>query len=221
MLPPFRNIFVVDFEFISNPGERPKPVCAVYHEINSGKTQKIWLEGKDPITLTPPYPMGENDLFIAYYSSAEWGYHLTLNWPLPVNVIDLYAEFRNITNGLPGVSKSLLGACQQYGIAAIAESEKESARIRILQGPPYTEDEKNYIMEYCASDVLETVDLYENMTLYPTFDFPTAMLRGRYMEAVAIMEHNGIPIDIETLNVLKENWIQIQEKLIQDIDKDY
>ncbi len=68
----------------------PKPVCVVFHEINSGKTQKIWLEGKNPLSFNPPYPMGEDSLFIAYYSSAEWGCHLALNWPLPINVIDIY-----------------------------------------------------------------------------------------------------------------------------------
>lgn len=81
----------------------------------------VWLEGENSITLTPPYPIGETDLFVAYYSSAEWSCHLALNWALPVNVIDLYAEFRCMTNGLPGVSKGLLGACQLFGIDAIAE----------------------------------------------------------------------------------------------------
>jgi len=84
-------------------------------------------------------------------------------------------KYRKTTNRLPGVSKSLLGACQQYGITAIAESEKESARIRIMQGPPYTEEEKYYILEYCASDVLETVELFENMIADPNFDTPRAL----------------------------------------------
>lgn len=56
MLPPFRKIFVVDFEFVADPGKRPKPVCVVFHEINSGKTQKIWLEGRNPLSFNPPYP---------------------------------------------------------------------------------------------------------------------------------------------------------------------
>lgn len=211
----------MDFEFVADPGERPKPVCLVFHEINSGKTKKIWLEGEDPLTLKPPFLLGENNLFVAYYSSAEWGCHLSLGWPLPVNVIDLYPEFRKTTNGIPGVSKSLLGACQYYGVTAIGEIEKEEARDRILQGPPYSEDEKNFILEYCASDVKETAELFENMIADPNFDIPRALLRGRYMEAVAVMEHNGIPIDVKTLTALKKNWVQIQGKLIQEIDKNY
>src|SRR5665647_2599420 len=220
MLPPFFDrIFVVDFEFVALPGELTQPVCLVSHEINSGETEKIWLEGKDPSALTPPYSMGETDLFIAYYSSADWGCHLVLNWPLPINVVDLFPEFRVLTNGLPGISKGLLGACHRFGVSTISESEKEAARVRIMQGPPYTEEEKENILTYCASDVLETAELFKKM--FPYIDIPRALIRGQYMETIAEMEQNGIPIDKVTLERLKANWIPIQEKLIRDINKDY
>jgi hypothetical protein len=145
----FDRISIIDFEFIVNPGERPLPVCLVFYEIVSGETKKIWLEGKDPLSINYPYSMEEKDLFVAYYSSAEWGCHLALNWPLPINVIDLYPEYRRLTNGIPGISKGLLGACKIFGINAIAEAEKEQARDRILQGAPYSEDEKEFIT-YCT-----------------------------------------------------------------------
>ncbi|MCO5382135.1 MAG: DNA polymerase [Methanosarcina barkeri] len=163
--------------------------------------------------------MNETDLYIAYYSSAEWGCYLSLNWPLPINVIDLYPEFKVLTNGRPGISKGLLGACHLFGVNAIPEAEKEAARTRIMQGPPYTDKEKEDILTYCASDVLETADLLKKM--FPYIDIPRALFRGQYMETVAIMEYNGIPIDTETLQRLKANWIQIQEKLILEIDKYY
>lgn len=217
MLSTFKNVFVIDFEFVSNPGEKPLPVCLVSHEIYSGETQQIWLEGEDSIQL--PYPMGDLDLFVAYYSSAEWGCHYSLNWPLPANVIDLYAEFRVLTNGRPGISNRLLGACHFFGVNAISESEKEEARTRILQGPPYTDIEKEEILSYCASDVLETAELFKKME--PYIDVPRAMFRGQYMKTVAGMENYGIPIDRETLDRLRANWVLIKERLIQDIDRDY
>ncbi len=40
------------------------------------------------------------DLFIAYCASAEMCCHLILEWPLPINVFDLFTEFGNTTNGL-------------------------------------------------------------------------------------------------------------------------
>jgi len=219
LTPFFDKIFVIDFEFIANPGERPSPVCLVSHEIRSRETKRIWLEGKDPLSINPPYSMGGQDLFVGYYSSAEWGCHLALNWLLPVNVVDLYSEFRLITNGLVGISKGLLGACQRFGVNAISESEKGAFRDRILLGPPYTTEEKENILLYCASDVQVTAELFRKML--PFIDIPRALFRGQYMKSIAFMEHYGIPVDVETLQILKANWIPIQERLIQDIDKDY
>src|SRR5208283_3885062 len=115
MLPQFNRIHVIDFEFLANPGEKPNPVCLVAHEIKLGKTYKIWLEGQNP-SFKLFFPFGEEDLLVGYYSSAEWGCYLALNWTLPVDVVDLFAEFRVLTNGLPGISNSLLGACQRFGI---------------------------------------------------------------------------------------------------------
>ncbi len=109
MLLSFKNIFVIDFEFIADSGEKSKPVCVVAHEIISGETKKVWIEGNDPLTIKPPYPMDETDLFIAYFSSAEWGCHLALNWPLPVHVVDLYPEFRIITNWATWCLKKSVG----------------------------------------------------------------------------------------------------------------
>ena len=48
-----------------------------------------------------------------------------------------------------------------------------------------------------------------------------ALLRGRYMKAAARIEHQGIPIDVDALATLKENWTAIQDELIRRIDLDY
>lgn len=41
------------------------------------------------------------------------------------------------------------------------------------------------------------------------------------MVAVSAMEHVGIPIDVELFNLLRDNWSDIQDQLIAEIDKDY
>ena len=48
-----------------------------------------------------------------------------------------------------------------------------------------------------------------------------ALLRGRYMAAVARMERTGVPIDVEMLQRLRTNWGDIKLDLIEAIDKDY
>jgi DNA polymerase I len=48
-----------------------------------------------------------------------------------------------------------------------------------------------------------------------------ALLRGRYMAAAARIERNGVPIDTETLELLRRHWPDVQDQLIAEIDRDY
>ena len=57
--------------------------------------------------------------------------------------------------------------------------------------------------------------------MLPHIDMPRALLRGRYMAAAAAMEHNGMPIDVPTLELLRERWMTIQDDLIAAVDRDY
>src|SRR6266567_1982611 len=98
---PFRYLVAVDFEFefgghasfedASRCGERPRPVCMVAKDLRSGQTWRIW---RDEFKSRPPFPTGQDALFIAYYASAELGCFRALKWPRPANVLDLCAEFR-------------------------------------------------------------------------------------------------------------------------------
>jgi len=214
---PFEQIWAVDFEFISEPGERPIPVCVVANEIKTGKVLKVWL--KDENLEKPPYPVDDATLLIAYYGSAEWACHLVLGWPLPKNTVDLFAEYRVLTNGLLGIRSGLINACSYFGILTTSDSFKEGMRARIMQGPPYTEEEKSLIMDYCESDVIATAELFNKMQ--DIIDIPRALYRGQYMECVARMEHAGVPIDVVILEKLKLHWERIKERLIEETDKDF
>src|SRR5262249_51339013 len=110
----FRHVVLADFEFSQPSRERPSPLCCVAHDLRLGQTTGLWPEGSAP--KLPPYACGRDALFIAYYSSAELSCHLALQWPLPVYVLDLYVEFRNLTNGRPRLlGNSLLDALATLG----------------------------------------------------------------------------------------------------------
>ena len=90
----------------------------------------------------------------------------------------------------------------------------------ILDHQNWSDDEKRKILEYCASDVTGTVALFSKMA--PSIDWPRALLRGRYMKAVARMERTGVPIDTGTLHKpLIANWDSLKEDLIAAVDVDY
>src|SRR5688500_10784974 len=96
----FREVWLVDFEFWAPPGERPTAVCLVAKELSSGRIIRVWQDELQRLK-EPPYAIDKDSLFVAYYASAEMGVHLSLGWELPANVLDLYVEFRNLTNGKP------------------------------------------------------------------------------------------------------------------------
>jgi hypothetical protein len=183
--------------------------------------QKIRLWHNEIIQLArPPYNIAENALFVAYYASAEFGCHLVLGWDLPVYVLDLFAEFRNLTNGLNvPCGSGLLGALAYFGLSSIDVAEKDTMRQLALRGGEYTRHERQALLDYCESDVQALAKLLPVMS--PNIDLPRALLRGRYMKAAAVMEFNGIPIDLPMLELLREKWEHIQDVLIAEIDRDY
>jgi len=214
---PFKEIWAVDYEFMAEAGERPVPVCLVAHELRSGREVRLW---RDEMGSQPPYPTGPESLFVAYYASAELGCHLALGWPMPARVLDLFTEFRCLTNGLPTPNgRSLLGALTYYGLDNIGASEKAEMRDLVIRGGPWTEDERAAILDYCESDVVALRRLLPVML--PKIDLPRALLRGRYMAAAARIEYAGVPIDTEMLTRLRSQWDNIKDQLISAIDADY
>src|SRR5215475_9555501 len=169
----FREVWLVDFEFTAPDGCNPRPLCLVARELRSGRLIRLWLDGEAP--PVPPYPTGPDVLFVAYYASAEIGCHLALGWPVPERVLDLFAEFRNRTNGVPTENGSgLLGALAYYGLDGIGAVAKEEMRDLVLRGGPWTDAEREAILDYCESDVAALARLLPVML--PYIDLPRALL---------------------------------------------
>jgi len=197
----FREIWLVDFEFRATEGGLPEPVCIVSKNLKSGETIRIWEDELRRLKQAP-FDIGNQSILVAYYASAEIGCFLALNWDLPVNVLDLFVEFRNLTNGLNTPSGAgLLGALVWFGLDSISANEKESYRDLILRGD-YTQEEQTKIMNYCEGDVIALEKLINVMGGRLS---PQALLRGRYMKSVAVMERNGIAIDVPLYNHLKDH----------------
>ncbi len=215
----FRQVWLVDFEFCAPPGERQLPICMVAREFHSGRIMRFF--GTDLTDLrAPPYDVGPDTLFVAYYASAELHCHLALGWPLPVNTLDLFTVFRNLFNGVqPVAGFGLLGALAQFGLSTVGAAEKEEMRQLAMRGGPYTPNEQVALLDYCQTDV-DALHLLLPV-LCDGLDLPRSLLRGRYMKAVARMEFEGIPIDLAALATLREHWAKIQDRLIQLVDQDY
>ena len=213
----FREIWLVDFEFSAPHGERPVVRCMVAREVKTGKVLRLWEDQLTSIA-SPPYGIDSDSLFVAYYASAEMACHLSLGWELPDYVLDLFVEFRSQTNGLTlPCGAGLLGALSWFDLDAISSVDKEVFRELAMRGGPYCASERVALLDYCQSDV---DSLYELLTVMaPHLDVPRALHRGRYMKAVARIEHCGIPVDGMTLSKLRDCWDEIKLKLIERVDE--
>jgi hypothetical protein len=152
---PYREVWSVDFAFIAADGENLIPVCVVSEELRTKRIIRSW---QDQLGPAPPYPIGDDSLFVAYMADAEIGCHLALGWAVPRNILDLHAEFCAHTNGLrppQGKMNSLLAALSYFNLPSIDQDEKDLWITRILQGPPWSEEDKTGILNYCQTDVVE------------------------------------------------------------------
>ncbi len=94
----FREVVLVDTEFVARDGDQVVPVCIVARELRTGRRHEVFFD--DPHSIYEnPLPTGSDVLYVAYSAQAEWSVFLTLGWQLPENVLDLFAEFRCATNG--------------------------------------------------------------------------------------------------------------------------
>ena len=182
------GVFLIDFEFRpenGREGNTPEPVCLVVKDFLSGVTSRYW---KDDIhsRSSAPFSVGHKALCVAYFASAEMDCFLKLGWQLPENVLDLYVEFRCLTNGTnPQNGANLLGALLYFGLPTISAQHKDAMRDLTLRGGPWSVQEQLDLLDYCETDVVAVELLLPAML--PTLDLPRALMRGRYMKAVSHM----------------------------------
>jgi DNA polymerase-1 len=216
----FDAIWHVDFEYREDANHLPVPVCMFAREQHTGTTIELW---RDQLLQCrrAPFDTGRRSLMVAFAANAELSCFLALGWPFPHNVLDLYVETIAAINGntavwLPEKRPGLLAALELHGLTGMSSEEKKDMRQVILDHSDYSEQQRRDIQAYNRKDVEATLALLSIMA--PSIDLPRALLRGRYMGAVARMERVGIPVDRDGLDRLLENWDAIKRFYIERDD---
>ena len=213
----FQEVWAIDTEFrpprYPQEGDRIVPVAWCGLELNTGRDVRIWLHGDE----APPCPHDADALLITYTAQAEASVYAALGWPSPKHVIDLRPEACLPENGPRPPNTKLIYACAARGIPSTDEARKDRMRDRILAGPPYSDEEREQILTYCADDVRMTADLWHAVPV----DHPRAMVRGSYAWACGVMEQRGIPVDTQTLAKLRRHWGKIRTRMIEEVNPIY
>ena len=180
-------------------GDPITPLCLVALELRSGRLLRLWQDELGPF---PPYRLDNEALFISYMNAAEFGIHIAKGWGEPACAIDAYVEFRHAVND--GGAKSgdrekgfysLAGALRYFCEDEIDVTHKKDMRDRILQGPPFSDQERRDILDYCEDDVRALARLFPHIvqTIRPPFEH--AMFRAKFQWAIAKQQRRGIPMD--------------------------
>jgi DNA polymerase-1 len=255
-----KNIVVGDSEFHSpitgetglydSEGGLQIPVCFVFfNPITGEEIRQFYTSGK----LYPPCPisLGPDTLFVAFSAQAELMTMLRLWNRMPSRILDLEMEWRGLQNEeytldqMKNEAKaanknkngdlsplSLLGVCAIHGISTRSQAHKDEMRDLLLRGGPWSADEAQQILGYCAEDVCDTAALLA--VFWPKIeDVPygrsrvqidgmkAALHRGRMMQGFAWMRHVGIPIDVDMNKRLTKHFDHIMNTLYAEIRTEF
>ena len=215
--------YAVDYEYIPRDDGGLDVVCGVSKNLLTGHTERRW---RDEMGRAPFFDYGPEAVMIAYNAQAEMESHLALGWPLPDNVICLFAEHMLDTNGadLPMATVargSLLSALKCNNLPAREAKEKKVLIDRILAGPPYSDAEKLEILAYCETDVRDAEELFSVLWPRMAADHPNylgqALFRGEYAKALARMTVVGCPVNAPLHDAIITNWPAIRKGLLDSV----
>jgi DNA polymerase I len=222
----FRQVWCADTEYGVKPDGSfgPDVRCLVAKELHgTAPPIRLWADQLRQLGA-PPFDVTDS-LFVAFNATAELQVFIELGWPMPRHVLDLWLEYRAVTNGKRAKQERtrLLDALACYRIDAITAAEKQELQDLALRGGPYNEQERQDLMEYCESDVDALIALLRSEMAAELQAFhPEEMLfRGRFMVAQTRSDRVGTPTDVPMLSAIQENRETIRRTVIDEYEKTY
>jgi DNA polymerase family A len=118
-------------------------------------------------------------------------------------------------------SAGLLGALAYFGVGSIGAKRKDDMRARILQGWPFSPEERQRILDYCESDTRALAALLPK--LLPEVDLNIALHWSEFVAVSAQMEHRGVPTDPDIYPLLRDRhaWAFVRDAMVPEIDARY
>jgi DNA polymerase-1 len=93
-------------------------------------------------------------------------------------------------------------------------------RDRIVDGPPFSRQERQEILDYCANDVRALERLLPHIV--PTIrSLPHALFRAKFMWAIAQEERRGVPFDLPWLSRIRNRWDGMRTDLTIEMDRPF
>lgn len=144
------------------------------------------------------------------------------------SLVKCYPEYRfpRMRNDAPEFN--LLNALQKFLPGVVVDpNRKDSARDLILENwDEYSAEEAQGILDYCATDIVHLVPLYERMAEELRRALPpearkdqdaATLRRGAYSASCARTEAFGIPVDLDPIRTLSANFDAVKDEAIRTL----
>ena len=221
------RVVVVDTEFQSDVSNTycTKALCAVYKDLSTGQTLKIWDYGHR--NMAQHHFDFEKTMFVCHYANAEVGYFLNMLMGRPPYVFDCWTELAKLYKSR-WPELSLLAAARAYEFPhPTSTEEKEYFRDMCIKQNTWTENEREKILNYCEKDVLMSEHVFYGLLkdLEKTCgnDYETlleqALERGQSMACVASVLKNGMPVDVKQMKTFNDYWPLVKDSVIQELNQ--
>lgn len=201
LFPKFSSVWFVIAIIRSDAGEKAVPVALAVKEARANVASFRSVSALNSATRAP-YPTDATTLIVCIDAVAVASLHLALGWSFPERLVDLMVEYRNFTN-----------------VSDVPPSASISTALVTFGLPPFAALAARSGLAASSDGIDATSALFER--LVERIDLARAMLRGRYLIAVARMERVGVPLDAGTLRCLRAAWSDIRSKTIRIVKRDY
>jgi hypothetical protein len=222
---PFRRIWVVDGEFVTN-GDPHRVWCVGGLELRGGDRFGWWTEGYPG---PPPFLSGNDTLVIAFVAGAEACCWRQMGWSRPLHMLDLFQECRIVTNtGHKSDPQSLVDQCRRAGIGALDLELKQEMQAEAQRRTIWPPDIRDRMLAYNATDVFKEAQLF--LAVLPRMlelwgDDPErglyfALQRGECAAALGEAELRGIPVDPVEWAALEAGRPNIHRAMVAALEPD-
>ena len=194
----FSSVWCIVFAVEHLPGEQVKPIALAALDISQPSEVQIGTPKLMNVRF-PPYSTGPQALIVTWGACDLLGAHLVLGWRRPERIVDLKIEFQTLTNGDRRVTVGgLAGALLWFGCSTAGA---------------LTTDTQTHQMRQRLEAVSRLFGAMRSI-----LSTGHALLRGRYLAAVACIEAAGLPADEGLIEQLRQHWRSIHQRVIEIVD---
>ena len=197
--------FIHALSHLRSDGVR-EPLCVAALDAQTGEIVDGWLE-----SLPNSAPFGGDALVVLCDAPSVFAAFRAAGWRRPGHFIDLFAEFRNATNGQ--VDKpTLFDALAWYPLPGPSYAQRCLISEICAQDQTYSGEDKARASAFAADCATALVALFDRCLrdAEPRF----ARLRGEYTWAAAAVEARGIPLDRAAVAMLTTDRQAVKRRLV-------